>query len=167
MAYSAKYPKPTSASHRQDASWNCNTLAQLPFGALLTQRPPAVLPSDISHTPKPPLGRLSPASSLAFLPSPWLRSMRGTADSLPSKHCPKQARCVLLPPGGHVFSCVSRFSPVDSATPWTVAHPPGFSCPWGFPSEVGCHALLQGIFLTRGSNLGLLHCRQILYCLSS
>ena len=29
-----------------------------------------------------------------------------------------------------------------------------------------CHFLLQGIFLTQGSNPGLLHCRQILYCLS-
>ena len=31
---------------------------------------------------------------------------------------------------------------------------------------MGCHSLLQGIFLTQGSNLGLLHCRQILYPLS-
>ena len=31
---------------------------------------------------------------------------------------------------------------------------------------VGCHALLQGIFQTQGSNPGLLHCRWILYCLS-
>ena len=31
---------------------------------------------------------------------------------------------------------------------------------------VGCLFPLQGIFLTQGSNLGLLHCRQILYCLS-
>ena len=29
-----------------------------------------------------------------------------------------------------------------------------------------CHFLLQGIFLTQGSNPGLLHCRQILYHLS-
>ena len=29
---------------------------------------------------------------------------------------------------------------------------------------VGCHFLLQGIFPTQGLNLGLLHCRQILYC---
>ena len=29
-----------------------------------------------------------------------------------------------------------------------------------------CHALLQGIFPTQGSNPGLLHCRQILYQLS-
>ena len=31
---------------------------------------------------------------------------------------------------------------------------------------VGCHSLLQGIFPTQGSNLGLLHCRQIHYHLS-
>ena len=34
------------------------------------------------------------------------------------------------------------------------------------PYWVGCHALLQEIFPTQGSNLGLLHCRQILYHLS-
>ena len=31
---------------------------------------------------------------------------------------------------------------------------------------VGSHFLLQGIFLPQGLNLGLLHCRQILYYLS-
>ena len=31
---------------------------------------------------------------------------------------------------------------------------------------VGSHSLLQGIFLNLESNLGLLHCRQILYHLS-
>ena len=39
----------------------------------------------------------------------------------------------------------------------------------GFPSKktgVGCHFLLQGIFLTQGLNLDLLHCRQILYHLN-
>ena len=29
-----------------------------------------------------------------------------------------------------------------------------------------CHFLLQGIFLTQGSNPGLPHCRQMFYCLS-
>ena len=38
--------------------------------------------------------------------------------------------------------------------------------PPGKNTGVGCHALLQGSFLTHGSNLGLLHCRQILYHLS-
>ena len=32
--------------------------------------------------------------------------------------------------------------------------------------RVSCHSLLQGIFPTQGSNLGLLHSRQILYPLS-
>ena len=31
---------------------------------------------------------------------------------------------------------------------------------------MGCHFLLQGIFLTQGLNLGLLYCRQTLYHLS-
>ena len=42
-------------------------------------------------------------------------------------------------------------------------------CPWNFPGKntgVGCHSLLQWIFPTQGLNLGLLHCRQILYHLS-
>ena len=41
--------------------------------------------------------------------------------------------------------------------------------PWNSPGKntgVGCHSLLQGIFMTQGSNLGLLHCRQILYHLN-
>ena len=42
-------------------------------------------------------------------------------------------------------------------------------CPWDSPGKntgVGCHALLQGSFLTQELNQGLLHCRQILSCLS-
>ena len=38
-------------------------------------------------------------------------------------------------------------------------------CPWDFPGTgtgVGCHVLLQGIFLTQESNPGLPHCRQTL-----
>ena len=36
----------------------------------------------------------------------------------------------------------------------------------GKNTEVGSHALLQGIYPTQGSNWGLLNCRQILYLLS-
>ena len=36
----------------------------------------------------------------------------------------------------------------------------------GTNTGMGIHSLLQGIFLTKGLNLGLLHCRQILYHLS-
>ena len=42
-------------------------------------------------------------------------------------------------------------------------------CPWNSPGKntgVVYHALLQGIFLTQGSNPYLLYCRQILYPLS-
>ena len=42
-------------------------------------------------------------------------------------------------------------------------------CPWDSPATntgLGCHFLLQGIFLTQELNLGLLRCRQILYRLS-
>ena len=42
-------------------------------------------------------------------------------------------------------------------------------CPWNSPRKntgVGCHFFLQGICPTQGSNLALLHCRQILYHLS-
>ena len=41
--------------------------------------------------------------------------------------------------------------------------------PWDFPGEntgVGCHFLLQGIFLTQGLNSGLLYYKQTLYHLS-
>ena len=47
---------------------------------------------------------------------------------------------------------------------------PPHGCLWNSPGKnngVGCHSLLQGIFLTQGSNLGLLHCRQILYRLAT
>ena len=58
---------------------------------------------------------------------------------------------------------------------WLFAPPPHglwparLLCPWGSPSKntrVGCHVFLQEIFPTQRLNLGLLHWRQILYCLS-
>ena len=52
------------------------------------------------------------------------------------------------------------------AIPRTVAHQgPLWNSP-GKKTGVGSHSLLQGIFPIQGSNLGLLHCRQILYCLN-
>ena len=46
-----------------------------------------------------------------------------------------------------------------------------FLCPWNPPGKntgVGSYySLLQGVFQNQGSNPGLLHCRQILYCLST
>ena len=64
--------------------------------------------------------------------------------------------------------CVSHSVVFDSfVTSWTVAR----QAPLSMDSPVkntgmGSHSLLQGIFLTQGSHPGLLHCGQILYCLS-
>ena len=47
--------------------------------------------------------------------------------------------------------------------------PRGLYSPWNSPGQitgVGSLSLLQGIFPTQGSNLGLLHCRWILYQLN-
>ena len=58
------------------------------------------------------------------------------------------------------LSCVQLF-----ATPWTVAYqapPPSIEFSRQEYWSV-LHFLLQGIFLTQGSNPGLLHCRQTLY----
>ena len=47
--------------------------------------------------------------------------------------------------------------------------PAKFLCPWNSPRKdtgVGCHFLLQGIFPTQGSNLGLWHCKRLPYHLS-
>ena len=65
--------------------------------------------------------------------------------------------CVLV-----AQSCPTLCDPVDYSLP-------GFSVHGILQARVlgwVCHSLLQGIFLTQGSNPGLLHCRRILYHLS-
>ena len=59
-------------------------------------------------------------------------------------------------------SCPTLCDPMECTLPGSSVHgdSPGKS------TGVGCHALLQRIFPTQGSNLGLRHCWQILYCLS-
>ena len=58
--------------------------------------------------------------------------------------------------------CLTLCDPMNCSLPGSSVHrdSPGKN------TGVGCHALLQGIFPTQGSNPGLLHCRQILYHLS-
>ena len=63
---------------------------------------------------------------------------------------------------------LSRSVVSDSLRPHGLK-PARLLCPWDSPGKntgVGCHALLQGIFPTQGSNSGLPCCRQILYRLS-
>ena len=64
--------------------------------------------------------------------------------------------------------CVSCLVGSDSQQPHEL-QPIRLLCPWSSPDKnigVHCHSLLQRIFLTQELNHGLLHCRQILYCLS-
>ena len=69
-----------------------------------------------------------------------------------------------------ITCCVVPSRSVMSDSLWPHGFQPGrLLCPWDSPGKnagVGCHALLQGIFPTQGSNSGLPHCRQILYPLS-
>ena len=65
--------------------------------------------------------------------------------------------CVLVVP-----SCPILCDPMDYM-------PARLLCPWNSPDKnigVGCHSLLQGIFLTQRLNPGLPYCRQVLYHLS-
>ena len=58
-------------------------------------------------------------------------------------------------------SCPTLCDPVDCGPPVSVhGDSPDKN------TRMGCHALLQGIFPSRGSNPGLPHCRRILYHLS-
>ena len=59
-------------------------------------------------------------------------------------------------------SCPTLCDPMDCTSPGSSVH--GDSL--GKNTRVGCHALLQGIFPSQGSNPGSLHCRLILYRLS-
>ena len=59
-------------------------------------------------------------------------------------------------------SCLTLCDPMDCSLPGSSVH--GIFL--GKSTGVGCHLLLQEIFPTQGSNLGLPYCRQMLYHLS-
>ena len=57
------------------------------------------------------------------------------------------------------------YSVASDSLPPMDCKPTRLLCPWDSPgknSGVSCHSLPQGIFLTQGLSLHLLHCRQIL-----
>ena len=100
-----------------------------------------------------------PFPSPGNLPNPEIepRSPASQVDSLPAEPSGKPqtlCTCAQLSP--------ALCDPMDCSLTRLL-------CPWDFSSKstgVGCHFLLQGIFPTRGSNPGLLYCRQTLYQLS-
>ena len=78
---------------------------------------------------------------------------------------------------GDYCDAVTWSDPHSRCWKWNESHsvvsdslpPHGLYSLWNSPGKnigAGCHSLLQGIFLSQELNLGLLHCRQILYQLS-
>ena len=72
--------------------------------------------------------------------------------------------CLVIECAMHLVaqSCPTLCYPLDYSPPGSSVHG-DFS---GKSTGVGCHALLQGVFPTQGSNPGLPHCRWVLYRLS-
>ena len=103
-------------------------------------------------------GSRLPFPSSGDLPNPGVKpkSSAVQGDSLPSEPPgPWQylACCAVL--CSVTQSCPTLWDPVD----WLI-YPRGSP---GKNTGVGCHAILQGIFPTQGSNSGLLHCWQIFF----
>ena len=96
------------------------------------------------------------------------------ATPLPMKQSPQGQ--VVAPLSAGPLLCSQTVLWVKGWKVWSLSHVqlcdhmdcslPGSSVP-GKSTGVGSHFLLQGIFLTKGSNPGLLFCRQILYHLST
>ena len=121
----------------------------------------------ICPLPPAPCAPLPPNSPPTLLPA-----LQATL--LPQHFCcfpfariaPRTSR---LPPSfPKVCMCISCSAVSNSLRPHGLQRA-RLLCPWDSPGKntgVGCHFLLQGIFPIQGLNLGLLHCRRILYHLS-
>ena len=107
------------------------------------------------HLPTPPPHPMTPSNLLMCLSvymAPCLKRLSFTS-GIHSRACVYQ----------NFFSIVSDSLRPHGLQPTRLLHPQDFP---GKRTGVGCHFLLQGIFLTQGSNPGLPHCRQTLYHLS-
>ena len=93
--------------------------------------------------------------------SPLYRGGNGSSERLN-----KPVQCHLV---GKAEKSVSHSIECNCLQPHRLYHI-SLLCVWNSPGKstgVGCHSLLQGIFPNEGWNLGLPHCRWILYNLSS
>ena len=76
-----------------------------------------------------------------------------------------KSRDITLPTKVYTVKSGSESEVVSSCLRSCGLQPTRLLRPWDSPGKntgAGCHFLLQGIFLTQGSNPGLLHCRQTL-----
>ena len=116
---------------------------------------------------------LIPPSSLFFFTKPqYIRSE--LQKSIPSEPQVNRGHWMVKDPGSscplrELLPCAVLSRSVMSNSLQSLCSPPGSSVQGdclGKNTGVGCHALLQGFFPTQRSNLGLPHCRWILYYLS-
>ena len=103
-------------------------------------------------------------SGLISFRADWLDllAVQGTLKSLLQYHCSKAS----------ILWC-SAFLMTQLSQPYMTTGKTIALTRWTFVNKVmsllfnvGCHFLLQEVFPTQGLNLSLLHCRQMLYCLS-
>ena len=101
-----------------------------------------------------------PCPSPGDLPQPGMEPKSLISPALADGSFTTNATCAVL--CLVTQSCPTVWDPMDCSPPDSSVH--GDSP--GKNTGVGCHAILQGIFLTQRSNPGVLHCRPILYHLS-
>ena len=100
----------------------------------------------------------APSSWASLPPIPPSRSSQSAEPSSPCYVAASYCAVLCLA----AQSCPTICNPMDCS-------PPGSSVHGNSPGKntgMGCHGILQGIFLTQGLNPGIPHCRQILYTLS-
>ena len=89
---------------------------------------------------------------------PWSRKLRSIPKAL-------EGDIIFTP---CVYVCVSLSHVQLFAAPWLWAT--RFLCPWDFQGKstgMGSHSFPQKTFPTQKWKVGLLHCKEILYCMSS
>ena len=127
-------------------SWSWGHLSYFSVRDVLCLKPPPLLVQ---------LQRTSPDCVLCCVP--------GGAFTWAVPGCSREGGIARMhPPHALPQDCASGLQP-------HALQPSRLLCPWNSPGKntgVSCPSLLQGIFLTQGLNPGLLHGRQILYCLS-
>ena len=102
-------------------------------------------------------------SHVQLFATPWTIACQASLwDDSPGKNTGEYVCVCVCTHAKSLQSCPTLCDPMDCSLPSSFVHrdSPGKN------TGMGCHVLLQGIFPSQGLNLGLLHCRHILYCLS-
>ena len=107
----------------------------------------------------------------SIIPSSWMIGQEG-GRAQPWKEWQRMRRTTWVQDGRGASIVERKESEVAQSSNSLRPHglwPTRLLHPWDCPGKntgVGCHFLLQGSFLTQGSNPGPPHCRQTLSCLS-